>query len=102
MARRSDEIVRELIDAIVGGEYPEGTSLPHESRLCERFGVGRGVLRDAVLGLELRGLISTRPGRGHTVRQRDSWDARAADVLVALIARGPDSRALSHAILARE
>jgi GntR family galactonate operon transcriptional repressor len=102
MARRSAEVVRELIDAIVGGEYPEGSWLPHEQELCQRFGIGRSVLRDALLGLELRGLIASAPGRGHVVRQREAWDARTPDVLLALIARGPDPTVLSQVIRARE
>jgi DNA-binding FadR family transcriptional regulator len=102
MSRRYEDAMRELIDAIVGGEFAEGEWLPHEPQLRKRFGVSRGVLRDALLGLELRGLIRTHAGRGNIVLQREHWDARAGDVLVALIARGHDPKALSYAIRARE
>jgi DNA-binding FadR family transcriptional regulator len=101
MARRYHDAMRELIDAIVGGDYPEGTWMPREAELRERFGVSRGVLRDALLGLEQRGLVQVHPGRGQTVRRREDWDTRAADVLLASIARGPDPGVLAQAIDAR-
>ena len=93
--------MRELIDAIVSGEYAEGSRMPPEAELRQRLGVSRGALRDAMLGLEERGLVEARSGRGQTVRQREDWDTRFADVLLACVARGPDPDVLSHAIRAR-
>ena len=101
MARRYKDAMRDLIDAIVGGEYAEGSWMPREAELRERLGVSRGVLRDALLGLEQRGLVRVHPGQGQTVRQREDWDTRSADVLLACVARGPDPGVLSHAIQAR-
>jgi DNA-binding FadR family transcriptional regulator len=93
--------MRELVGAVVGGEYAEGTWMPSEPELRERFGASRGVLREALRGLEERGLVSVHPGRGQTVRQREHWDTRAADVLVACVERGPDPSVLAQAIAAR-
>lgn len=101
MARRYEEALHELIDVIVGGEYAEGSWLPREDELRERFGVSRGVLRDALLGLEQRGLVRAHPGRGQTVRQREEWDTRSADVLLACVARGPDPSVLAQTTRAR-
>jgi DNA-binding FadR family transcriptional regulator len=101
MARRYREVMDELVDAIVGGEYPEGAWLPSEAQLSERVGASRGVLREALRGLEDRGLILARPGRRHSVRQREDWDTRSADVLAAAIARGPEPDVLAQAVAAR-
>jgi DNA-binding FadR family transcriptional regulator len=101
MARRYGEVMRELLDAVVGGEYPEGEWLPSEPELRARFGSGRGVLREALRGLQERGLIVVHPGRGQEVLQREAWDTRDPDVLRACIARGPESAILADTIDAR-
>jgi DNA-binding FadR family transcriptional regulator len=101
MPGRYQDVMRELIEAVVGGEYAEGSWMPSERALRERFGASRGVLREALRGLEERGLVAVHPGRGQTVRQREEWDTRAADVLRACIARGPDPDVLAQAIEAR-
>lgn len=102
MGRRYRDVMRELVDAVVGGEYAEGEWLPSEPKLGERFGASRGVVREAVRGLEERGLIVVRPGRGQTIRQREHWDTRNPDVFRALVARGPEPEVLLDVIDARE
>jgi DNA-binding FadR family transcriptional regulator len=101
MPGRYQDVMRELIEAVVGGEYAEGTWMPSEPMLRERFGASRGVLREALRGLEERGLVAVHPGRGQAVRQREEWDTRAADVLRACIARGPDPAVFAQAFDAR-
>jgi DNA-binding FadR family transcriptional regulator len=101
MPRRYREVMRELVDTVVGGEYPEGTWMPPELDLQARFGCSRGVLREALRGLEERGLVAVHPARGQEVLQREEWDLRDADVLRACIVRGPDPGVLAHAIDAR-
>jgi DNA-binding FadR family transcriptional regulator len=101
MARRFEDAMRELIDAIVTGEYEEGMRMPPETELRERLGVSRGALRDAMIGLEERKLVRADSGRGQTVCQREAWDTRFPDVLVACVLHGPDPDVLSHAIRAR-
>src|SRR5919199_1651297 len=95
MARRYEDVMGGLVAAIVGGEYAEGSWLPAEVELAERFGASRGVLREALRGLEERGLVAVQPGRGHLVRQREDWDIRAPDVLLAAAAHGPEPRVLA-------
>src|SRR5215211_3546463 len=101
MGRRYRDVMRDLVDAVVGGTYPEGTWLPAELELSARFGCSRGVTREALRGLEERGLVDVHRARGQRVRQRDYWDLRDPDVLRACIARGPDPETLAHAIDAR-
>jgi len=101
MARRYRDVMRELVEAVAAGAYPEGTWLPHESELAGRFGCSRGVIREAIRGLEERGLVEVQRARGQRVRQREYWDVRDPDVLRACIERGPEPATLAQAIDAR-
>ena len=62
--RLSEEVYRQLKEAILGGYYKPGDKLPSEKAFCETFGVGRPVVREALRSLENSGLISVRPGAG--------------------------------------
>jgi GntR family transcriptional regulator, transcriptional repressor for pyruvate dehydrogenase complex len=62
--RLSEEVYRQLKEAILGGRYKPGDRLPSEKAFCETFGVGRPVVREALRSLENSGLISVRPGAG--------------------------------------
>jgi DNA-binding FadR family transcriptional regulator len=101
MGRRYEDVMRELVDAVVGGEYAEGMALPREPELQSRFGASRGVVREALRGLEDRGLVTAGGARGRTVQQREHWDVRTPDVLLASILHGPDRDTLGHALDAR-
>jgi DNA-binding FadR family transcriptional regulator len=91
----------ELGDAIVGGSYGEGTWLPSVTELSEQFGCSRGVVREALRGLEERGLLAVHQGRGGRVRQREAWDTRHPHVLRACFEVGPEPEALRLAVEAR-
>jgi GntR family transcriptional repressor for pyruvate dehydrogenase complex len=101
MARQYEDVMRELLDAIVGGDHAEGDWLPSVDELRTSLGASRNAVREALRGLEERGLIAVRAGRGHTITQRECWDTRAPDVLRACIERGPDPEVLPQAIDAR-
>jgi DNA-binding FadR family transcriptional regulator len=101
MARDYRAVMRELLDAIVGGAWAEGAWLPAEAELRLRFGCGRGILREALRGLQERGVVLGLPGRGALVRQREYWDTRDPDVLHACIAHGPEPSILADTIDAR-
>ena len=64
MSRLHTGAMRVLIGEIASGRYPEGELLPRELDLAERFDVSRNVARECVRGLEERGLVSVRHGRG--------------------------------------
>ncbi len=101
MRPRYDEVMRELGDAIIGMTYPEGTWLPSVAALHQQFGCSRSVVREAVRGLEERGLVDVHPGRGVRVRQREAWDTHNRHVLRSCIDRGPEPEVLWLAIDAR-
>ena len=60
--------MRVLIGEIASGKYSEGELLPRESDVAEQFDVSRGVARECVRGLEERGLVKVRHGRGASSR----------------------------------
>jgi DNA-binding FadR family transcriptional regulator len=77
--------MRVLIGDIVGGALPPGSALPREADLAARFGVSRGVARESLRGLEERGLVTVKHGRGATVNPDAEWDVFDPDVLAALL-----------------
>lgn len=62
--RLPEEIAGQLKDSIFSGQYKLGDKLPYESELCEIFGVGRTVVREALRSLENSGLIAVKRGYG--------------------------------------
>lgn len=59
-------VVDRLRDMISGGELPPGTRI-NERALCERFGISRTPLREALKVLGSEGLLELTPNRGATV-----------------------------------
>ena len=80
--------MRVLTAEIVYGERAPGDMLPRETDIAERFNVSRGVARESIRGLEERGLVSVRHGRGATVNPQSAWDEFDPHVLAALL-EGP-------------
>jgi DNA-binding GntR family transcriptional regulator len=71
-----DFLVGALRDLIVEGELAAGTRIP-ERLLCERFGVSRTPLREALKVLASEGLVELLPNRGArvaTLSERDVDD----------------------------
>jgi DNA-binding GntR family transcriptional regulator len=66
----ADVVRSELKRLILGGEFALGSKLPNEDRLCERFGVSRVTIREAVRGLIEDGLVVRRHGSGTYVTRR--------------------------------
>lgn len=88
MSRRHREPMRDLLERIVSGEIPAGEMLPREVDLAEQYDVSRGVARECIRGLEERGAISVRHGKGATVCAAEHWNVLDAEVLAALFATG--------------
>ena len=60
----AEVVRRELKRLILGGEFPLGSKLPNEDRLCERFGVSRVTIRRALETLRDDGILAARQGFG--------------------------------------
>lgn len=80
-------VMEELGVAIVTGHYTEDNPFPIEAVLCERFGVSRSVLREAVKMLTAKGLLGSRPRHGTWVQPERSWNFLDPDVLRWLLER---------------
>jgi GntR family galactonate operon transcriptional repressor len=72
---------REIAQEII----PAGAMLPPEYDLETRFGVGRGVVREAIKTLSGKGLVSVRPRHGTRVLPRRDWSLLDRDVLSWLV-----------------
>ncbi|MGW4465025.1 FadR/GntR family transcriptional regulator [Micromonospora sp. NPDC004704] len=86
-------VTAELVERIVRGVHPSGTSLPPEPVLCETFSVSRTVVREAVKILQEKGLVQVRQGAGTMVTPPSDWDMLDELVLAATIV-GDDSLAV--------
>jgi GntR family transcriptional regulator len=58
------QIKQWLSSRILSGELAPGTQLPDELEICERLGVSRGVVRQAMTELCFEGLLNRHRGRG--------------------------------------
>ena len=63
-----DELINRLRKLIVGGELAPGSKV-QERELCERFGVSRTPLREAIKVLAAGGLLRLEPHRGAIVAE---------------------------------
>lgn len=57
-------VAESIAGAIAEGQYAPGTRLPAERDLAEAFGVSRPTIREAMIALEIRGLVGARHGSG--------------------------------------
>jgi len=64
-----DQIADTILDFITQRQLVPGQKLPPERELCERFGVSRTAVREAIRSLNAKGLVDVRAGGGVWVRQ---------------------------------
>jgi len=67
LAKPSDKIIDQIRSLIRTGQLKPGDKLPPERKLVEKFGVGRGHVRDALKKLEFYGILKTLPQNGTVV-----------------------------------
>jgi GntR family transcriptional repressor for pyruvate dehydrogenase complex len=65
----ASRIYEDLLQDIAMNRFDDGQKLPSEAALCDRFGVSRPVLREALTRLKAEGLIVARQGSGSFVRR---------------------------------
>lgn len=58
------QVAGAVVAAIEQDRYKAGDRLPSERDLAEEFGVSRPTVREAMIALEIRGLVETRHGSG--------------------------------------
>src|SRR3954464_8439555 len=57
-------VVESIVQSIRAGTFKHGQRLPSERDLAEEFGVSRPTIREAMLALEIRGMVEARHGSG--------------------------------------
>ncbi len=98
MERRYREIADALMLDVITGRFPQSGWLPGASQLERRFGVSRGVIREAIRALEERRLVETVAGRGPVVLPDDRWDLLNVDVLEATLRSRRDPALLGETL----
>lgn len=100
-ANLASALAGELVERIVTGRYPSGSSLPPEPALCERFAVSRTVVREAVKMLQEKGLVEVRRGSGTIVTAPATWNMLDELVLAASIAQDDGLDVLDDLVVTR-
>ena len=69
------QVADQLIALIRGGSIAAGERLPAERNLAERFGVSRPTIREAMIALEIAGMVEIRSGSGVYVLDNSTQSA---------------------------
>lgn len=79
--RLSSAIVNDYLQKIGSGDIEPGAQLPPESVICESYGVGRSVVREALQALDAKGFIIVRQGSVAVVAPKYHWHVLDQDFL---------------------
>jgi len=77
--RLYQQVADSIRKQIQSGAMPAGSRLPSEKLLAQQLGVSRPTVREAMIALEIAGLVEIRTGSGSYVRHRDSIAAPSVD-----------------------
>ncbi len=69
-----EQVLDQLGQDICSGRYMPGAVLPSEAELCERFGISRIVVREAIKSLVAKGMLVVRRKVGTTVLDLMHWN----------------------------
>ena len=96
MARKSlvGEVADDLLDRIVGSEFPPGALVPGELELSAQHHVSRMTVREAMKTLEAQRILSVQRGRGTFVNPVEQWNSLDAVLRAASAAVGNDVAAV--------
>lgn len=73
--RLYERVAAQIAELVAKGELKPGDRLPGERDLSVRLGVSRPTVREAMIALELAGLVEVRVGAGATVLARTGGDS---------------------------
>jgi DNA-binding FadR family transcriptional regulator len=79
------QIADQIAELIYAGEFPAGSRLPAERELAQLLGVSRPSVREALIALEIEGLVDVRVGSGIYVKPV----LPAAHLVTRLVEPGP-------------
>lgn len=87
--RLYEQVVAQLREHVAAAGLRAGDRLPPERELAERLGVSRASIKQAIVVLEVQGLVDVRHGGG-TYLVKDTLTAEPVEALVARRRRLPD------------
>ena len=93
-----EALLRQFVEKIVSGEFPENATLPNEAELTQQLGVSRTSLRETMQYLSALGMIRSRTRAGTTVLPRENWNYLDPLVLDAVLV--VDARLVAVAVAA--
>lgn len=67
--RLYQDLARSLLEELASGRYPVGARLPAERELAISYAVSRPTVREAIIALEVQGLVEVKVGSGAYVRR---------------------------------
>ena len=86
----SSQLTKELTQKIEAQVYAPGSRIPTEAELCQKYGVSRTVVREAIASLRADGLVIPRQGIGVFVSERTrllpfQFDAKSEGALADIL-----------------
>jgi GntR family transcriptional regulator, transcriptional repressor for pyruvate dehydrogenase complex len=94
----SDRVTAQLLEMITSSALKPGDRLPSERDLCDRLGVSRTVVREAMRSLAAKGVLEVRSGSGAVVGRVGAERAsEALRLYVMLYSRGEDGLGIDYA-----
>jgi DNA-binding FadR family transcriptional regulator len=70
---RTAVVAEGLLDLVLDGTYPPGSSLPSEAVLADRFGVSRLTVREAIRSLASTNVIDVQHGKSSVINTPEKW-----------------------------
>ena len=78
--RLYERVAEDLARKIAAGQYGVGRRLPSERDLAQTYAVSRPTIREAIIALELDGMVEVRVGSGVYVMARSPRDGHAGEM----------------------
>ena len=96
--RLYEQVAGQVTDLVARGEFKPGDRLPPERDLAKILGVSRPTVREAMIALEIAGLVEVRVGAGTFVTEKAKTERRRTPPVRGrrLLAAGADRRAAHH------
>lgn len=98
MDRRYRQVMSELLDGVVSGEFPAETWMPGVEVIAADRACSVAAAREALRALEERRVVEVVHGRGPRVRADDRWDLLDGDVANAVLFERPARSFLADAV----
>ncbi|HXP96431.1 MAG TPA: FadR/GntR family transcriptional regulator [Telmatospirillum sp.] len=87
--RLYQQVADQISELIRAREFPVGHRLLPERDLAKALGVSRPVVREAMIALEIAGLVEVRTGSGTYVRARTNASARPLPIILGDVGPSP-------------